>query len=88
MLTEKKMMTSLEERIREKSQEPTRRVEVFEVRNWVHFKNQNIMSIIRFYSGPVKFTLGWLDRTDMMIRQHLTQQGMLMKRAWQRAAST
>ena len=38
------------------------------------------MSVIRFYSGPIKFTLGWLDRVDRLIRQHLTQQGMLMKR--------
>ena len=38
------------------------------------------MSVIRFSSGPVKFTLGWLDRMDMLIRQHLTKQGMLMKR--------
>ena len=38
------------------------------------------MSVIRFYSGPVKFTLGLLDRIDKMIRQHLTQQGLLMKR--------
>ena len=38
------------------------------------------MSVIRFYSGPVKFTLGWLDRIDQMIRQHLTSQGLLMKR--------
>ena len=38
------------------------------------------MSVIRFYSGPVKFTLGWLDRIDKLIRQHLTQQGLLMKR--------
>ena len=38
------------------------------------------MSVIRFYSGPVKFTLGWLEGMDKMIRQHLTQQGMLMKR--------
>ena len=38
------------------------------------------MSVVRFYSGPVKFTLGWLDRIDLTIRQHLTQQGMLMKR--------
>ena len=38
------------------------------------------MSVIRFYSGPVKFTLGWLYRMDRMVRQHLTQQGMLMKR--------
>ena len=29
---------------------------------------------------PIKFTLGWLDRVDKMIRQHLTGQGMLMKR--------
>ena len=29
---------------------------------------------------PVKFTLGWLDRVDVLIRQHLTQQGLLMKR--------
>ena len=38
------------------------------------------MSVVRSFSGPVKFTLGWLDRVDMMIRKHLTQQGMLMKR--------
>ena len=38
------------------------------------------MSVVRFYSGPVKFTLGWLDRMDKMVRQHLAQQGMLMKR--------
>ena len=38
------------------------------------------MSIVRFYSGPVKFTLGWLERVDRTIRKHLTQQGMLMKR--------
>ena len=38
------------------------------------------MSVIRLFSGPVKFTLGWLDRMDMMICQRLTSQGMLMKR--------
>ena len=38
------------------------------------------MSVVRFYSGPVKFTLGLLDKVDMMICQHLTQQGLLMKR--------
>ena len=38
------------------------------------------MCVVRFYSGPVKFTLGWLDRMDRTIRQHLTQQWMLMKR--------
>ena len=38
------------------------------------------MSVIRFYSGPVKFTLGRLDSVDKLIRQHMTIQGMLMKR--------
>ena len=68
-------MAKLEERIKEKLEEPTKRVDVFEARNVIHFINQNIMSVIRFYSGPVKFTLGWLDRIDPMIRQHLTRQG-------------
>ena len=77
---DKKMMKRLEERIREKLEEPTRRVGVFEALNWIQFINQNLMSVVRFYSGPVKFTIGWLDRIDRMIRQHLTQQGMLMKR--------
>ena len=61
-------------------EEPTTRVQVFEAQNWIHFINQNVMSVVQVYSGPVKFTLGWLDRIDKMIRQHLTQQGMLMKR--------
>ena len=52
------MMRKLEERISEKLEEPTKRVEVFETKNWIHFINQNVMSVIRFYSGPVKFTLG------------------------------
>ena len=60
--------------------EPAQRVDVFEARNRTHFINRNIMSVIRFYSGPVKFTLGRLFMTDRMIRQHLTSQGMLMKR--------
>ena len=76
----KEMMDKLEERIKDKLTEPTRRVEVFEARNWIQFINQNVMSVVRFYSGPVKFTLGWLDRIDKMNRQHLTQQGLLMKR--------
>ena len=38
------------------------------------------MSVIRLYSGPVKFTLGWLDRINNLIRQHLAKRGMLMKR--------
>ena len=79
-IARKEMMKKLEERIREKLEEPTMRVEVFEARNWIHFINQNVMSLVRFYSGPVKFTLGWLDRVDRMIRQHLTKHGMLMKR--------
>ena len=73
-------MVKLEERVSEKFEEHTKRVEVFETKNWIHFINQNIMSVIRFYSGPVRFTLGWLDRIDRMIRQHITQQGLLMKR--------
>ena len=76
----KEMMRKLEERIREKLEELTKMVETFESKNWIQFINQNVMSVVRFYSGPVKFTLGWLDRTDQMIRQHLTQQGLLMKR--------
>ena len=76
----KEMVTKLEERIREKLDLPTKRVDVFEARNWIQYINQNVMSVVRFYSGPVKFTLGWLDRIDRMIRQHLTSQGMLMKR--------
>ena len=74
------MVRRLEERIKEKLKEPTQRVGTFESRNWVQYLNQNIMSVVRFYSGPVKFTLGWLDRIDKLIRQHLTQQGMLMRR--------
>ena len=76
----KEMMKKLEERIREKLDEPRKRVDVFETRNWAHFINQNVMSVVRFYSGPVKFTLGWLDGIDKMIRQRLTKEGMLMKR--------
>ena len=57
-----------------------KRGESFESKNRIHFINQNVMSVVRFFSGPVKFTLGWLDRIDRMIRRHLTQQGMLMKR--------
>ena len=76
----KEMIEKLEQRIREKLDEPTRREDIFEARNWIYYVNLNVMSVVRFYSGPVKFTLGWLDRVDMMIRQHLTCQGMLMKR--------
>ena len=61
-------------------EQQTKSVEVFEARNRIHSINQNILSVVRFYSGPVKFTLGWLDRIDKVIRQHLTSQGMLMKR--------
>ena len=44
------MMRKLEERISEKLEEPTKRVDVFEAKNWIHFINQNVMSVIRFYS--------------------------------------
>ena len=33
------MMEKLETRISEKFEEPTRRVEVFEAKNWIHFIN-------------------------------------------------
>ena len=46
----------------------------------MQFINQNVMSVIQFYSGPVEFTIGWLDRIDKTIRKHLTSQGLLMKR--------
>ena len=50
---QKEMARKLEERIKEKLEEPTRRVEVFEARNWNQYVNQNIMSVIRFFSGPI-----------------------------------
>ena len=75
----KEMLRMLEERIKRKLEDPTKRVEVLETRNWIQSINKNVTSVVRFYSGPVKFTLGWLDRVDMMVRQHLTKQGMLMK---------
>ena len=59
---------------------PTKKAEDIEQRNWIHFINQNVMSLVRFYSGPVKFTLRWLDRMDRLISQHLTQQCLLMKK--------
>ena len=74
------MMDKLEERIKDKLDEPTKRVGSFEARNWIHFIDQNVTSLVLFYSGPVKFTLGLFDRIDKMFRQHLTSQGMLMKR--------
>ena len=74
------MTRKLDERITENQEEPTKRVEVFEAKNWIHFANQNIMSVVRFYSGPVKFTLRWLDRIDKLICQHLTSKGMVTKR--------
>ena len=33
------MMAKLEDRIRDKLDEPTKRVDVFETRNWIHFIN-------------------------------------------------
>ena len=71
----KEMMAKLDERIKEKLDEPSKRVEVFETRNWIQYVNQNAMGIVRFSSGPVKFTIGWLDQIDKTIRQHLTNKG-------------
>ena len=56
-----------------KLEDPTRRAETFEARNWTMHLNQNTMGVVRFFSGPVKFTLGWLDRIYKLIRQHLTK---------------
>ena len=42
--------------------------------------NKIVMSVVRFYSGPVKLTIGWLDRIDKTIRQHLTRRWTLMER--------
>ena len=44
------MMDKLEERILCKLDEPSKRVEVFEARNRIQHVNQNIMSVVRFYS--------------------------------------
>ena len=74
------MMMRLEEMLREKLEEPRTRVEAFKAKNLIRYVNKNITSVVRFYSGPVKFTIGWLDRVDMMIRQHLSQQGLQMNR--------
>ena len=74
------MMEELEEQRIKELEDLIKRVGIFESKNLIHFIHQNVMSVVRFYSGPVMFTLGWLDRMDRTIRQHLTQQWMLMKR--------
>ena len=76
-----KMMNKLEERMRDELEEPIRRVAVLEAKNGIHFVNQSVTSVIRFFSGPVNFTIGWLDKVDRTIHQHLTSQGLLMKEA-------
>ena len=53
---------------------------MFEAKNRINYINQNVTSIVGFFRGPIKFTIGWLDGIDKMVGQHLTQQGMLMKR--------
>ena len=73
-------ISKLEKRIQEKQEEPLNRVDVFEARNWIHFINHYVMRVIQFSSGPLKFTIGWIDRIDRTIRQHLIKQGMLTKR--------
>ena len=56
----KLMMAKLEERVRDKLEEPMKRVEVFEAKNRIHYINQNIMSVIRFFSGPSSSPSGGL----------------------------
>ena len=68
-------MQRIEERNKDELEEATTRVKVFESRNWIQFINKNVMSVIRFFSGPVKITLGWLDRIEGMIRHHKTNEG-------------
>ena len=68
----------LEGWIKKKSDEPAQRVDDFEARNGINSINQNAMRVIRFYSGPVKFTLTRLDRLDRTIGQHLTSQWVPM----------
>ena len=65
---DREQMMMLKERIVEKQEEHLKSVDLFEARNWIHFINKNVMSIVRFYSGPVKFTLGWIDVIDQLIR--------------------
>ena len=54
------MMANVEERIREKLEEPTRRVETFEARNWTLFVNQNMMSVFGFIAGQSSSPSGGL----------------------------
>ena len=44
----KEMIMKLEERVSRKNEEPTRRVEVFETKNGIHFIKQNVMSLAGF----------------------------------------
>ena len=58
----------------DKLDKPTKSVEVFESRSRILFINQNVTSVVRFFSWPVQFTFRWLDRIDKTIRKHLSQQ--------------
>ena len=53
-------MKSLKETILAKRDEPSKRVDAFETRNWIHFINQNVMSVVRFDSGPSSSPSGCL----------------------------
>ena len=57
------MMKRLEERIKEKLEEPTRRVGSFESRNWVQYVNQNVMNVVRFFNRPSGSPSGGLTET-------------------------
>ena len=60
-------MEKLEAIIREKLEEPMKRVALFEFENRIEFVNQNVMGVVRFSRGPDRFTLGWLAGIDTMI---------------------
>ena len=57
------MMEKLEQRIKDKLEEPTKCVAVFEARNRIHFINKNVMSVIIFFSGPSSSPSGGLTES-------------------------
>ena len=54
------MIEKVEVRKREKLEEPSKRVDDFEVMNWARFINRNVMSAVRFFSGPSSSPSGGL----------------------------
>ena len=67
----KAMMERLEMRISDKLEDPTKRVEVFETRNWIQYVNQNVMSVKRFYTGSHDPGLFKNKKCDMKLKHSL-----------------